>query len=344
MLLLNAVIVDPESDLTLAAGGTGPFKLEGLKPGDVMRLVRNESYWRDVRTNVDAVTIRAMPDAASLVAALESGTVNIAFPVPSNEVQRLQTGATTSTEVLQGAGNHCYLVSAADPPLNDRLVRQALGLALDRQRYARSIMFGLAEPNSLVFPRSSPVWDADLNTGEFNLARARELLTRAGLPGGFEVTVQGSRGGIPPLSQFNEVLQADLSKIGVVAHIGEVEENQRVTMVDEGRFSGLLGHAYASANLDPARLFSLFPFRPVNNSSRFHDEEYSRLVDAGRKELDWSKRVAVYREITRLLRDEAFILPVATPQVVYAVQKTVHGLTATPGVPSAPYFEGVWLA
>jgi peptide/nickel transport system substrate-binding protein len=344
MLLLNTVIIDPQSNLAQAAGGTGPFKLNSLKPGDEMRLVRHDAYWRGDRPYIDALTIKAIPDGSSLVAALDSGSVHVAFPVPSNEVQRLQAGVLTTTEVFPGAGNHCYLASTVDPPLADRRVRQALSLALDRRRYAESIMFGLAEPDSLVFPRSSPVWDAALDTGEFNLTRAHEILTEAGLPHGFEVTIQGSRGGIPSLFQFNQVLQADLAKIGVSARIEEVEENQRVAMVDDGRFSGLLGHAYASANLDPARLFTLFPFRPDNNSSRFHDPDYSRLVAAGRSEPDWDKRLAIYRELTRILRDEAFVLPMATPRVVYGIQKSVHGLTFVPGVPSAPYFEGVWLA
>jgi peptide/nickel transport system substrate-binding protein len=341
MLLLNVVVIDPESNLAQRAGGTGPFKLDSLNPGDQMQLVRHDSYWRGGRPYLDALTIRTMPDASSLVVALESGYVDVAFPVPSNEVRRLAAGSTTRTAIFPGAGNHCYLASTAEAPLTDRRVRQALALALDRQRYADAIMFGLAEPNSIVFPRSSPVWDAGLDTGEFNIGQARQLLSDAGLRNGFEMTIQGSRGGIPELFRFNQVYQSDLAGLGITAHIREVEENERVALVDEGRFSGLLDHAYASANLDPARLFSLFPFRPDNNSSRFQSEEYVRLVRAGALETDWDTRLAIYRDITALLRDEAFVLPVATPQVAYALQKTVEGLTVTPGLPSAPYFEGV---
>jgi peptide/nickel transport system substrate-binding protein len=343
-LLLNIVIVDPQSNLAQSAGGTGPFRLDGLKPGDEMRLVRHAEYWRTDRPYLDTVTIKAMPDASSLLAALESGRVGIAFPVPSNEVKRLQTGSTTTAAVFPGAGNHCYLASAVDPPTTDKRVRQAVGLCIDRKRYAETILFGLAEPNSIVFPKTSPVWDASLDTGEFNLDRARQALADAGQPNGFEVKIHGSRGGLPGLFQFNQILQADLAKIGIMARIDEVEENQRVAMVTEGTFSGLLDHAYGNADLDPARLFSLFPFRTESNSSRFRSEEYSRLVDAARREPDWDKRVTLYRDITRLLSDEAFILPVATPQVAYGLRKAVHGLTVTPGGPSAPYFEGVWLA
>jgi len=345
MLLLNVVVIDPESNLVQSAGGTGPFKLDGLRPGDEMRLIRHDAYWRGGdRPYLDALTIRAMPDANSLVAALESGYVGVAFPVPSNEVKRLAAGSTTTAVDFPGAGNHCYLASTADAPLTDRRVRQALGLALDRRRYAEAIMFGLAEPNSIVFPRSSPVWEASLDTGEFNVARARQVLADAGLPNGFEVAIQGSRGGIPELFRFNQVFQSDLASVGIRARIEEVEENQRVAMIDEGHFSGLLNHAYGSANLDPARLFSLFPFRPDKNSSRFQSEEYGRLVHAGAVEQDWAKRLAVYRDITALLREEAFVLPVATPRVAYLLRKTVEGLAVTPGVPSAPYFEGVSVA
>jgi peptide/nickel transport system substrate-binding protein len=343
-LLLNTVIIDPQSDLARTAGGTGPFKLDGLKPGDEMRLVRHTQYWRGDRPYLDAVTIKTMPDVSSLLVALESGSVDVAFPVSSNEVKRIQVGSATSAAVFRGAGNHCYLASAVDPPLSDKRVRQAIGRSIDRKRYAVAIRFGLADPTSIVFPKASPVWDASLETGEFNLDEARQLLAVAGQPNGFDIKIQGSRGGIPELFQFNQVLQSDLAKIGVVAAIEEVEENQRVAMVAEGRFSALLGHAYGNADLDPSRLFSLFPFRPENNSSRFHAQEYSRLVHAGRTEPDWDKRIAIYRDVTRLLRDEAFILPIATPQVAYGLRRTVQGLSVTPGLPGAPYFEGVWLS
>jgi peptide/nickel transport system substrate-binding protein len=343
-LLLNTVIIDPRSNLDQSAGGTGPFKLDSLRPGDEMRLVRHTQYWRADRPYLDALTIKAMPDASSLLAALESGSVGVAFPVPTNEVKRLQAGATTSAAVFPGAGNHCYLASAVDAPLTDRRVRQALGFSLDRRRYAETIMSGLADVNSSVFPKASPIWDAALDAGELNLERARQLLADAGYANGFDVKIHGSRGGIPPLFPFNQIFQADLARIGISAHIEEVEENQRVAMVTEARFPGLLGHAYGNADLDPARLFALFPFRPENNSSRFHAPEYTRLVNAGRTEPDWDKRVAIYRDISRFLRDEAFILPVATPHVVYGLRTGVRGLTVTRGQPAAPYFEGVWLA
>jgi peptide/nickel transport system substrate-binding protein len=290
------------------------------------------------------VTIKAVPDATSLVAALESGSVGMAFPVPSNEVKRLQAGSTTTAAVFPGAGNHCYLASVVNAPLTEKRVRQAVGLSMDRARYTETVLFGLAEPNSIVFPKASPVWDASLDTVEFSLERARQLLVDAGYRNGFEVKIQGSRGGLPDLFQFNQILQADLAKIGVTARIEEVEENQRVSMVAEGTFTGLLDHNYGNADLDPARLFSLFPFRTEHNSSRFRSAEYSRLVDAGRAEPDWDKRIAVYRDVTRLLRDEAFILPVATPRTVFGLRTNVHGLTMTPGQPGAPYFEEVWLA
>ena len=57
-LLGDVLIVDPQSDISTNAGGTGPFKLDNFTPANEMNLVRNTRYWRPGRPFLDSVTIQ----------------------------------------------------------------------------------------------------------------------------------------------------------------------------------------------------------------------------------------------------------------------------------------------
>jgi len=89
-----------------------------------------------------------------------------------------------------------------------------MNLALDRRRFTDNVLNGLTEPTYIVWLKSSPAWDASIDVGEFNLDRARTLLSEAGYPNGFQTRIQ-TNGAYPELTKFAEIVQADLSKIGV---------------------------------------------------------------------------------------------------------------------------------
>jgi len=324
-LLVGAPIIEPSSDIAKAVVGTGPFKLDSFTPGDQMRLVRNQSYWRQAYPVLDAYVIKIVPDGSSLVVNLESGAVDVIIDPPRNEAKRLASGA-TKVMTLPGPGNFNYLVSCADKPFTDKRVRQAMGLAIDRQRFADAALFGTSEPTYVVWPKSSPVWDASLDTGGFNLDKAKQLLADAGFPNGFDTKIQTARSAVPELTQFSQILQADLAKIGVNVTIEEMESNQWLSTIVESRFPALLAHSYAFGNQDPALLFTAHPFGTEKNASRFQSDEYKRLVDAARRERDQPRRIGLYSDITKLIKDEAFILPMANRTQLYALRAGVQGL------------------
>ena len=290
-LLTNILMADPESDLAAGAAGTGAFRLEAFTAGDTTQLVRNEQYWRTGRPYLDRVTIKALTDANSAALFLETRNADV-IQCAINDVPRLRAGKETTAEVLAGSGSYDMLVSAADPPFTDLRVRQAIDLALDRERFAEKVTFGLTRATYTMWIGRSPVWDASLETGAFNLDKARQLLADAGYAGGFETTIQ-TNNAYPELVQFDEIVQADLAKIGITARIEALDVNQSQTLVTQGKFHTLINHAYAYGDQDPAMQFTAFVFRPTGNASRFQSDQYQQMVDAARREPDWTKRLSM---------------------------------------------------
>jgi ABC-type transport system substrate-binding protein len=88
--------------------------------------------------------------------------------------------------------------------------------------------------------------------------------------------------------------------------------------------------------------FTAFVFRPDGNASRFESDRYRQLVDAARAEQDWDKRLGLYRQIATLVKDEAFVLPIANNISAYGLRSNVQGFSRQPLQPS-PLLEDIWL-
>jgi peptide/nickel transport system substrate-binding protein len=340
-LLAGVLMVDPQSDLASNAAGTGPFKVESLSPGDELRLIRNERYWRPDRPYLDGVTFRTLTDPSSAAIALESGAAGL-VQLAITDVKRLNTGGQTSVVILPDSGSYDFALNAAEPPFNDRRVRQAIDLALDRKRFADTVMYGLTDPTHIIWLKSSPAWNASTDVGEFNLDRARQLLIDAGYANGFETKIQCNPT-LAEMLQFDQIVQADLATIGVHATIEQLDLNQAATLVTQAKFPAIINHSYAYGDQDPAMQFTAFVLRPEANASRFQSDEYVRRVEAARRELDWDKRMGLYHDIARFVKEEAFLLPVANRIVPWGVRANVHGISRQP-LQGNPVLEDLWVA
>jgi len=325
----------------VAAAGTGPFKLDGLEPNSELRVVRNDQYWRTDRPHLDGVTYRTLPDLASASIALETGAAHV-VQVAASDVPRLRATSQVDVVVFPGSGSYDMAINTADPPFDDKRVRQAIDLALDRQRFADKVMFGSTEPTHTIWMKTSPAWDASIDVGEFNLDKARQLLADAGHASGFETRIQGNNT-LPEMLTFDQIVQADLEKIGIRATIEQLEAAQAGTLFTQAKFPALINHAYAYGDQDPAMQFTAFALRPEGNASRLKSPDYVRLVDAARREPDFTRRMAIYRDVSRVVKDEAFLLPIANTIYPWGVRSNVQGMARQP-LQGFPRLEDLWLS
>jgi peptide/nickel transport system substrate-binding protein len=331
--VLDAVyIMDPKAEATIKTkgAGTGPFKVDSWRPGDHVRLMRNEHYWRPGRPYLDEVILRAMPDEQAMVIALESGQVDLAEAVPVREWVRLQKSGRLN--VIQGpiATIVAILYNVAKPPLDNKKARQAIAAALDRQKYIDLFVAGASTPYCLGFPPTSLAWDPQLNRAclpDFDLARAKQLLTEAGHPNGFEITLLTSVPGAAPYSkEIAEKLQADLRQIGIRANILQVEAAENARRLFATDYELASSH-FARFQRDPATLFGASRnWQPDTNLSNFRSPEYTRLVKEAGLEPDPGKRKELYRKISLLALDEVWISPLFPRHLLFAAKPTVHGL------------------
>src|SRR6266571_970904 len=171
-------------DATTRVVGTGAFKFVEWVPGDHFTLAKNPNYWESGRPYLDGVNISIFRDAQVMVAALESGTLDVADLVPIPDADRLRNDSKYKLYQTHDLGQYFYaIVNCGLAPTNNKLVRQALNYAIDRQRFTDTVMKGFTgEPRALPWAKSSPAFDAAKNKAYgFDLNKAKSLLTQSGL-------------------------------------------------------------------------------------------------------------------------------------------------------------------
>jgi len=328
--------------------GTGPYKLVEYVPGDRVILAANPDYWAG-KPRWQKVTVRALPNDASRVAALLAGDVDVIGEVPPTDVARLQ--ADKRFLVTQNVSNRIIMwtidvfrdqalhVTGLDGspianPLKDLRVRQAMNLAIDRQAIVDRIMEGLAVPANQIVPKGFTGFTPDLVPPKPDLERARKLMAEAGHAQGFQLTIHSTNNRYINDIKTAQAIAQMLSRIGikvnvtglpVAVYFGSARKNEfTFPQVGWGNLTGDAGQVLREA------LRTGF----INNYGRWSNAGFDGLLDRADQEIDPAKREELLHQATRIAINEVAIIPTHWQVNVWASKK---GLRYVPRIDEATY-------
>ena len=180
-----------EGYATSHTNGTGPFKLESRAPDSKTVLLVNEGWWDERKHNIDRLEFIPISSAATRIAALLSGEVDLIDSAPIQDLERLKADGSikvmnlTELRTVFVAFNRRETLPDGRPnPFNDLRVRQAFEAAIDRDLINQRIMRGLARPSGSLIAPDVAGYAASLDTYEKgDTAKAAALLKEAGAEG-----------------------------------------------------------------------------------------------------------------------------------------------------------------
>jgi len=216
----------------LNTNGTGPFMLVSRQPDTRTVYRRNPSWWGKFEGNVQEVVYSPIKSDATRTAALISGEIDFVLdPVPQ-DVPRLRS--TPGVKVIDGMENRAIFIGmdqARDEllyssvkgknPFKDVRVRRAMYHAVDIEAIKTRLMRGNAIPTGSITP--SPL--GGFNDPEIekrlphDVAKARQLMTEAGYPNGFEVQLDCPNNRYINDEEICVALSAMWSQIGIRAKV-----------------------------------------------------------------------------------------------------------------------------
>jgi peptide/nickel transport system substrate-binding protein len=312
--------------------GTGPFRAVEYVPGERFVVERNPDwwgasgdYWGTGQPYLDQVIFTFIADTTASVNCLEAGECDYVgmLRFPTNEVSRFRElpGRDVLTQcTVQALGiMNFYGMNHRRAPLDDVRVRQAMSYALDRDQIIDRVYFGTASPTTTYVGPDSPWYTGDIDTYDYNLDRARELLDEAGLTPGddgirFEITMtHDTRSTHTDLANY---FQQAVAEVGIKVNLEALDFPAWVEKVhmqqDFDMMSAVLGvgdpavgaaRIFISSNIDPA---------PFNNSAAYVNPEMDELWSEFATTFDFEERKAIMADIQGMISDDVPYIFVAS--------------------------------
>jgi len=307
--------------------GTGPFKWKDYAPGSKLTLVRNDQYWESGKPYLDGIDLAITDDKQSMVVGVESAQRDVAWQVLTQDLSRLKSNPQVVPVISDKGAQFYYIgVNTTGDGVQDKRVRQAINAAIDRKRITDTLLFGLVEPDTLMWPKSSPAYNAAIaDTVKFDTAAAKKLFTDAGVAAGTTLTIEVNAQD-PLNGKIAQILQADLQAIDIKLDIQAIENSVFQKKLAEGSFKQLFGNTMGFMNFNPGAFFvTAYPVRTPDNAAKYNPPAYADLIKKMQTEGDATTLKGYYDQVNTLLIDESFNMPTSQAPQGWALQKSVKG-------------------
>ncbi|MDB5369763.1 MAG: transporter substrate-binding protein [Roseomonas sp.] len=334
-----------------AAIGTGPFRFTSYDPNSRVQMVRHDGYWGD-KPAWDRVDYRIITNAGARVAALLSGDVALIDNVPTADVARMRT----NDRITLSEGTSLRLIflaldtfrdgetpdvrgpngeALAKNPLQDRRVREALSIAINRPAIAQRVMEGVAVPAGQFMPQGAFGYNPAIPVPRFDAERAKRLLAEAGYPNGLSITLRGPNDRYVNDSRILQVVAQMWERIGVKT---QVDATPLATLIGRlNRFDAsvyMLG--WSNSTGEPSTsLRAVMGTRNqsgsmgLSNYGRYSNPRMDTIATEAMRTLDDSAREKLMQEAMKVAMDDVALIPLHTQKSVWATRR---GLVYEPRV------------
>jgi len=337
----NVVIGAGENFALRNAMGTGPFRLTGREPDRRSILDRNADWWDKPDGNVDHVEYNVISNAATRVAALLSGEMDLIYTVPTQDIPRIEK--TPGLKLIQGPELRTIFVGMnqirdellyssvkGKNPFKDVRVRQAFALAIDEPAIAQRVMRGQARPTWLMYGPGVNGFDPALNQRPaVDLVKSKQLLADAAYPNGFEITLDCSNDRYVNDEAICVAIGAMMARVGVKVDVFARTKVKYFTDVNYPNYKSsfyMLGwtpSTYDAQNAFANLIHSRGPGIGLNNVAGYINPRVDKLTEDMATELDANKRQAEINEASKLVQADFGYIPLHRQTIVWAARDTV---------------------
>jgi peptide/nickel transport system substrate-binding protein len=343
----NAVAPTPAaatspSYASLHANGTGPFTVESHQPGVKTVFKPNPNWWQKPEHNLKEIIFTPIGSDATRVAALLSGEVDIIEPVPIQDIARVNaspnatvmTGPELRTIFIgmdQTRDELLYSNIKGKNPFKDIRVREAFYKAIDIELIKTRVMRGLSTPSALMIaPQLFPL-SKDFTRPKFDPDGAKKLLTEAGYPDGFEVTMDCPNDRYVNDAAICQAVVGMLARIGVKVNLLAQPKAQYFAKVLKpgGYQTSFYMLGWTPGTLDSHNvLYDIMGCRDDPKSSRgesnlggYCNKQMDAITDKVLQETDTAKRDLLIKEAFEIAAKDYAYIPLHQQALAWGVSK-----------------------
>lgn len=321
------------------ANGTGPFQIAERRPDDSTIAVPFEGWWGKPEHNLTQVIYRPIQSDATRTAALLSGELDLAIPVPVQDQQRVEQAP--GVELLSGPELRVVFIGMdVDPaplpgseldknPLSNRDVREAVYSAINEDAIARVIMRGQATPTASMIPREFHGFMDDLERYPYDPEAAKALLDKAGYADGFSTTMECPNNRYVKDEAICTAIVGMLDKIGIEVDLDAMPIGPLLTeLSDTSARRGMWFLGLSPGNIDANGLMQELVHTRTDawgtwNAGNLSDPELDRMIEAAIVETDTDARDQLLHDAQRRLNEEVYFVPLHQQNLSWGVSDKV---------------------
>jgi peptide/nickel transport system substrate-binding protein len=280
--------------------GTGPFQIDQYVRDIKIDYKKFPGYWQPGKPYLDGIQWMFIADKTTSLMSYKSGEAQV-LVYPSEKDRPDLEKAGVRIEKIAGPIFTCLMDGGnAASPFSKLQVRQAVAYAIDRQGMAQGLGYGYWVPLQQFSYEGKWGYDKDIAGYPYNVAKAKQLLTEAGYPNGFKTSIFGSS-----TTGYNELLQANLKDIGIMADISLGTMANVAEWRQKGWTNGLSITPAAGPGLYKDSRVGLAIFSSTSGSypNIFHSQDMDDLITNSDKELNSDKKQEMYKQLNKLMVD-----------------------------------------
>lgn len=332
--------------------GTGPFKYVSYVKDSIIRYEAHNDFWNaktykgKPENKITKLVYAITPDESVRYQKLKAGECHFVTLPSILDLKNMEANPKMKVMSQEGLNLGYIGMNVTKKPFDNKLVRQAINYALNRQSYLDAIYFGTAILASNPVPPALWSYDKTLKNYEYNPEKAKALLKQAGFQNGFETslwTLPVTRPYNPNGKKMGEMIQSDLAKVGIklklISYDWPTFTQKSRTGEQEMIMYGWTGNNDPDTFLND--LLSCESVKTGNNTARWCNQNFNELITKARAVSDIKKRKPLYQQAQRIFKEEAPWVTLAHAKVFRAMSKQVDGFKIDPF--GYDYFQNVEL-
>jgi peptide/nickel transport system substrate-binding protein len=307
------------------AAGSGAFIFKSWKPNDSLVLEGNPNYW-DGAPAMKRVLIKNVTESATQQLLLQKGDVDIARNLTGDQIKAVKNDPNIKFQSFPKSTLWYMGLNTKNEFLGNKDARQAMKYLVDYKGLQDTMFNGVGVIHQTVIPDGQ--LGADNETPfTYDLAKAKELLAKAGYPNGFNVTMDVTNK--TETRELSASLQNTMAKAGINLIIKVNDNRTTLTKYRASEHDIYLG-TWGSDYLDPHSNVEGYLTAPLAKRNQWTSPERDAAVLAARDEKDGAKRVQMYADLQKMALDESPYVIMFQQNETASLRKNVDGFVMGP--------------
>ena len=311
--------------------GSGAYSVESFKPGEQIVLKRNEAWNRSANGKPAAflrVIAQTIPEAATRANLVEKGDADVAIDLQANDAAAMATKPkvkVVSTPMYNAVSYVSFNTQMA--PFDNVNVRRAIAYALPYDDMFKASLFGRGVPLfGAVWKNGPPTADYPIKQPvKLDLVKAKQFLTEAGFPNGFNTTFSFNLGQAAVAEPMAALIKESLAKINIKVEINKLPDAQMSTQINAKTLPFFTENAGAWLPSTDYYYRNFYTGNHRWNYSSLNDPKLAELAEKARFELDSVKYATYSKQLNAMAFDLMAQIPIWQPNQDAVMAQSIDG-------------------